>query len=153
MEAAHEINFSEVLTTLSMKLNADEEKSERILADMLHVLRDNLPYEKAILLYKVLPDSLRPIYTKGWNSTDIEKPARKFCEFREQFMKCEEELLAQDRKGRSEVKRFLIGVLQVLCEILPVDKLWKVLQALPDDMREIIRKAVFSDLPKKPYLS
>ncbi|HSZ71920.1 MAG TPA: DUF2267 domain-containing protein, partial [Cytophagaceae bacterium] len=140
MEAIPDMNFSDLLLHLGTKLNADRKKSEKVLCDMLHVLRDNLPYDKAILVYKGLPEHLKKIYTSGWNNSEVHKPAEKFCDFRDQFLKGESLVVQEEQKAGNEVKRFLIVILELLRELMPGNQLKKVIQCLPEDMRDSMQK-------------
>lgn len=145
METSCNDRFSELLIRLSSKLNKDLNRTERILFDMLHVLRDNLPYDKAILLYKALPECMRNFYTIGWNNSCVEKPADHFSELEEQFLKCELGVSEEQFGNNNEIKRFLVNILMLLKDMVPDCQLRKIIQGLPEDIRGSLLNEVFSE--------
>ncbi len=143
MDTSYNPQFSDLLSLLSNRLNKDLNRTERILSDMLHVVRDNLPYDKAMVLYKALPEYMRNFYTSGWNSSDVEKPADHFSELQNQFLKCEMDVREEMQNGEDEIKYFLVNILETLKDLVPGNQLKKVIQALPEDIRDTMLKAVF----------
>jgi uncharacterized protein (DUF2267 family) len=152
MESVSETNekkFAETLANLAVRLNSDIQKAERVLANIFHVLRDNLPYDKAILIYNSLPANMKCFYIKGWNKSEVEKSAKKFGDFKNQVLEGQTDHLIHDLEKDSEVILSFIVVFELFRDLISEYHLKGIIQSLPTDMREYLLDAIFRKQSQK----
>ena len=133
----HQNKYRRLLTQLAEELRCpqDPEKARRVLLAVLQTLRANLSFTVSVLLFHLLPHTLKYVFVENWNFLDHKPTAASRDEFISQVRQSASPITFYDFPTEADTEKTIRIVFSYLGKYMPERRKINVMRTIPAALR------------------